>query len=56
MATYSGKIIKWDEAVEKGKELAPGLANYTMESEAPVQPNADGKYDFPIPGQYDPFA
>ena len=56
MATYSGKIIKWDEAVEKGKELAPGLADYTMESEAPVQPNADGKYDFPIPGQYNPFA
>ncbi len=56
MATYSGKIIKWDEAVEKGKELAPGLADYTFETEAPVQPEEDGSYPIAVPGEYDPFA
>ena len=56
MATYSGKIIKWDDAVEKGTELAPGLADYTFESEAPVQPNEDGSYPIAVPGEYDPFA
>ncbi|MCH5375281.1 MAG: Gfo/Idh/MocA family oxidoreductase [Planctomycetes bacterium] len=56
MATYSGKVIKWDEAVEKGKQEAPGIETFTMESEAPVQPNEDGTYDHPIPGRYNPFA
>ena len=56
MATYSGNIVKWDEAVEKGKDLAPGIENYTMETEAPVQPDADGEYPIAYPGIYNPFA
>jgi predicted dehydrogenase len=56
MATYSGKIIKWDEAVEKGKELAPGLADYTWDTAPPVKRDANGKYPHPIPGEYNPFA
>jgi len=55
MATYSGKIIKWDEAVEKGKELAPGLADYTWDTEPPVTRGEDGKYPYAIPGEYNPF-
>ena len=42
MATYSGKVIKWDEAVAKGKALSPGIADYTMDSEPPAHL---GKYD-----------
>jgi hypothetical protein len=56
MATYSGKIVKWDEAVEKGKDLAPGIEEYTWDSKPPVVPDEDGKYPYPIPGQYNPFA
>lgn len=56
MATYSGKIIRWDEAVEKGKALAPGLEDYTWDTPAPVQRGEDGLYPIAIPGQYDPFA
>jgi hypothetical protein len=55
-ATYSGKVIKWDEAVEKGADLAPGLADYTWESDAPVRPDADGNYPIPMPGRFDPYA
>ena len=33
MATYSGKVIKWDEAVEKGSDLAADR-NFTFESPA----------------------
>jgi len=56
MATYSGKLIKWDEAVEKGSDLAPGIENFTFESPAPVQPDEDGQYPIAQPGLYNPFA
>ena len=56
MATYSGKIIKWDEAVAKGKELAPGLADYTWDTTPPVVRDANGNYPYAIPGEYNPFA
>ncbi len=49
MATYSGKVIKWDEALNSNIVLIPdGL---TWDSPAPVQPNADGTYKIPMPGQ-----
>ena len=56
MATYSGKIIKWDEAVEKGKELAPGLADYNWDTTPPVVRDEYGNYPMPVPGEYNPFA
>lgn len=56
MATYSGNIVKWDEAAEKGKELAPGLESYTMDSTPPAQMGADGAYPIAMPGKYNPFA
>ncbi len=55
MATYSGKIIKWDEAAEKGKCEAPGMENYTWQSTPPVVPDANGVYPGAIPGRYNPF-
>ena len=58
MATYSGKVIKWDDAVKKGKEYAPGLAEYTMQSKPPASamPDENGVYPIPMPGSYNPFA
>jgi len=55
MATYSGKVIKWDEAVAKGKTLAPGIEDYTFETKPPVVPGENGKYPYAVPGQYNPF-
>ena len=49
MATYSGKVIKWDEAMQSNLDLAPD--DLTWNSPAPVQPNADGSYKIPMPGE-----
>lgn len=56
MATYSGKKIKWDDAVAKGKTLAPGMEDYTWDSTPPILPDEDGIYPSTIPGVYSPFA
>ncbi|TWT65023.1 Gfo/Idh/MocA family protein [Allorhodopirellula solitaria] len=55
-ACYSGKVIKWDELLEKGRDLAPGIDEYTLQSTPPVVKDADGKYPLPVPGKYKPFA
>lgn len=49
LATYTGQEVKWDDAVKSDFCLVPD--NLTWDSAAPVQPNADGTYNFAIPGQ-----
>lgn len=49
MATYSGKVVKWDEAMQSDLKLAPDELSW--ESQAPVQPNAKGYYTIPTPGK-----
>jgi myo-inositol 2-dehydrogenase/D-chiro-inositol 1-dehydrogenase len=53
MATYSGKIVKWDELVEKGQDMFP--ENITWDTVPPVVPDQNGLYPIPVPGRYDPF-
>lgn len=57
-ACYSGKIVKWHELMEKGRNLAPEIDELTMESDVPesARPDANGLYPIPVPGQYKPFA
>ncbi len=50
MAAESGKMITWEEALASDLELAPGLDNYTMESDPPVKPDAEGNYPVARPG------
>jgi len=50
MAAESGRMIKWDEALASNLELAPGLDQYTMDSEPPVKPDANGDYPVAKPG------
>jgi hypothetical protein len=50
MAAESGKLVTWQEAMESNVELAPGLDNYTMESEPPVKADPQGKYPVAMPG------
>lgn len=49
VATYTGQVVKWDEAVESNFELVPD--KMTWDHEAPVQPNDDLSYNPAIPGQ-----
>ena len=57
-AAYSGKVIKWNDLVEKGRSYVPGGEITSFEQPAPVQPDANGFYEgsVPVPGVYDPFA
>ena len=48
MATYSGKVIQWDEAMEMDHSLVPEL--HSFNDTAPVLPNQKGDYPIPIPG------
>ena len=54
-ACYSGKVIRWDDLLERGRNLSPGIDSFTLESNPPAMPDPDGRYPVPIPGQYDPF-
>ncbi len=53
-ANYSGKIVKWDDLVEKGKTEFP--EKLAWDAPAPVQKDENGDYPIPMPGLYDPFA
>ncbi|MEX0315187.1 MAG: dehydrogenase, partial [Allomuricauda sp.] len=48
MATYSGDIITWDQALNSPLQLVPD--NMDWNSTAPTLPDADGKYKVPVPG------
>jgi predicted dehydrogenase len=49
MATYSGKTVKWDEALKSGADLSP--AAYDFAATPPVVPDSDGFYPVPVPGK-----
>jgi len=44
-------MVTWEEALASELELAPGLDQYTMDSEPPVTPNAQGGYAIAMPGK-----
>jgi predicted dehydrogenase len=50
MAAESGKEITWDQAMASELVLAPGIESFTMESEAPVKADAEGRYPVAMPG------
>jgi len=54
-ACYCGKILEWDELLEKGKNWAPGIDDYMFQSIPPAVRDEDGRYPGPLPGIYDPF-
>ena len=52
MAAESGQVINYDEALASNLELAPGLEQITsLDAQAPILPDASGKYPIPVPGQ-----
>jgi len=51
MAAESGQLVKWEDAMASDLELAPGLDNFTMESDPPVAPDANGNYPVAMPGK-----
>jgi predicted dehydrogenase len=55
MATESGRLITWDEAINSNITLAPGLEGLNMDSTAPVMPDASGHYPIAMPGKTPAF-
>jgi len=51
MAAESGQLLTWEQALASEKVLAPGIENFTFESEAPIKPDADGRYPIAMPGK-----
>jgi predicted dehydrogenase len=51
MATYSGKVIKWEDALNKGLDLSPHTYDFTATPS--VVPDKDGFYPVPVPGKFE---
>ena len=49
MATYSGKKVKWEEALNSQIDLSP--SSYDFAATPPVVPDANGNYPVPVPGK-----
>jgi predicted dehydrogenase len=50
MATYSGKEIKWDDALASDLVISPVEKYHSFSDTPPVLPNADMTYKIPMPG------
>lgn len=50
MAAHTGQVVTWDEMQKHEHEFAPDLDKLTMDSPAPLQADANGKYPVPLPG------
>ena len=49
MATYTGQVIEWDDAMNSDEVLVPDEIDW--DSTPPVQPDDDDNYPVPRPGQ-----
>jgi myo-inositol 2-dehydrogenase/D-chiro-inositol 1-dehydrogenase len=50
MCTYTGQEITWDEALESEVSLCDVDKLATLDSQAPISPDASGSYPLPVPG------
>jgi len=49
MATYSGEVIEWEDAINSTIDLSP--KKYDWQANPPILPNADGYYPVAVPGK-----
>jgi len=50
MAAHTGQEITYEDMLNCEFEMAPGIDKFTMNSPAPVLPDANGRYPVPQPG------
>lgn len=53
MATYSGQIVTWDDAMKSETDLSP--KRYAWDAEAPIAPGPDHMYTCATPGKTKPY-
>ncbi|HWE93052.1 MAG TPA: Gfo/Idh/MocA family oxidoreductase [Tepidisphaeraceae bacterium] len=49
MCTYSGQVIKWEDAINAKESVMPKV--YSFDAAPPTLPDADGRYSIAMPGQ-----
>lgn len=49
MATYSGKLLEWDKAINSNIDVMP--RTFAWDAEPPVKPGSDGWYPHAVPGK-----
>jgi predicted dehydrogenase len=49
MATYSGQLITWEEAMSSDMSIMP--ARFAWDAETPTKPDENGFYPIPVPGK-----
>jgi myo-inositol 2-dehydrogenase / D-chiro-inositol 1-dehydrogenase len=52
MAGWSGQLLQWDDAIKSEKHFGKEFTN--LHEDPPILPDADGNYQLPVPGKYDP--
>lgn len=52
MATYSGKQLTWEEAINSPIRYMPDEADLGWDKNPPVIPDDNGNYPVPVPGQF----
>jgi hypothetical protein len=50
MAAHTGREVTFEQMLACEHELAPGVAELTLDSPAPLQADSDGRYPVPLPG------
>ena len=53
MATYSGQVVTWDDAMKSQTDLGP--KRYAWDAEAPIAPGPDHFYACAMPGKTKPY-
>tara|TARA_Y100000385_G_scaffold277168_1_gene323794 strand:- start:969 stop:2294 length:1326 start_codon:yes stop_codon:yes gene_type:complete len=50
MATYSGNVVKWDEALASDLSIGINPDQWDWKNNPPTLPDSEGRYAIPIPG------
>jgi len=48
MATYTGKTITWEQAMNSKEDLSP--ERYAWDAQPPILPDENGNYPLALPG------
>lgn len=51
-AAHTGRVITWDEMMASNFQFCPNLDQLTDESVPPIQPDDQGRYPVPVPGEW----
>lgn len=51
-AAHTGRVITWDEMMASNFQFCPNIDSLTDDSAPPIQPDGQGRYPVPVPGEW----